>query len=322
MERRLNRILLWLSVNRRWGVLLVVVCAAAMILLHDVFEGMAFWAQDRFAGDGQSPQRAWNHLVSWACLPILAVTCWWCLGGKGAMLRRPLARIYRLGTVVLAVAGYNTLFVMNIECIHFIQYAIVAILLFPLTRRFGETVFWAALMGAVDEAFQYLLLHGDRAVYFDFNDVVLNAVGAGFGVLIVEGMPVAAELHRLAGAYPVSKLLKSPALVAAAGLAAALTCLYMAGLLRLLPGESASRWTVVLRRCGPPGEFWHHTTWGKTYHELLPIEGALLALGLIAFYALLDLPIALQAGEYGTQRPSRRRASGSGPAAKRQAEGI
>ena len=41
------------------------------------------------------------------------------------------------------------------------------------------------LLGAVDEGYQYWILHRDWGIYFDFNDVVINALGAGLGVVFL-----------------------------------------------------------------------------------------------------------------------------------------
>jgi hypothetical protein len=222
----------------------------------------------------------------------------WVVRGIVKSKQRILLSVYWLCTLSLAIASYHTLFVMNVEAIHFVQYAVLAVLLFPLTRRCGETVFWATLIGAVDEAFQYLVLHGDRVVYYDFNDVLLNAIGAGFGVLMVAGMPAGQEFLKQAGTYSVTKLLRSPAFVTAVSLTAAIAFGWLTGLVRLLPSEDASTWSLVLRRCGPVSRFWLHASWGKTYHEVQPGEGALGALVLIAFYALLDFLMRPRPGGY------------------------
>ena len=80
--------------------------------------------------------------------------------------------------------AYRGLFAVNSEAIHFVQYGILALLLIPLVRRCGETIVLVTLLGILDEAYQYWVLHGDWGVYYDFNDVVLNLLGAAMGVLV------------------------------------------------------------------------------------------------------------------------------------------
>jgi hypothetical protein len=298
----LNRLVIWLSTNRLWTAVLVTAYTLAIILTHDLFEAAAFWARDRLAGTNSIPEVRWNLIVSWVCIPLLVILCAWVIGQIRKSDRRLLLSVYWLCTVLLAVAAYKRLFVMNIEAIHFIQYAVLAVLLFSLTHRFGETVFWVALVGAADEAFQYLVLHGDRVVYYDCNDLLLNAIGAGFGVLVVAGLPAGREVHQQAGAYSTRKMLLSPAFAAAVVLVVAITLAWATGHLRLFPHDEATEWTLVLRRCGPVSRFWLHTSWGKTYHEVQPAEGALGALVLIAFYTVLDF--RMRAGLGGNTSPS------------------
>ncbi|MCD4680446.1 MAG: hypothetical protein K8S00_08675 [Bacteroidales bacterium] len=92
---------------------------------------------------------------------------------------------YFFFTLLFVVLAFKIIIVHNIEIIHFAQYAGLAILLFPIVKRFGDTVFWATLLGFIDEAYQYLYLKPDGTDYFDFNDVILNLLGAGLGVLLI-----------------------------------------------------------------------------------------------------------------------------------------
>jgi len=90
-----------------------------------------------------------------------------------------------------AVLAANFLLVSTSnEYIHYPQYAFLAILLqgafstqrhqFPITRIF----FWAVLLGIADEAFQYFYICPSYGDYLDFNDFVLNELGAIGGIII------------------------------------------------------------------------------------------------------------------------------------------
>jgi glycopeptide antibiotics resistance protein len=100
------------------------------------------------------------------------------------------------------VGSYEVLIVFSVETIHFVQHALLAVPVFALTMSFGETVGWVTLMGAVDEAYQYFVLYaGNKTVYFDFNDIILNLVGTGIGVLMIytlsdlKSAPFTAQAH-------------------------------------------------------------------------------------------------------------------------------
>ena len=86
-------------------------------------------------------------------------------------------------TLIMVVAVYSLLFVLPTETAHFPQYAMMAILLFPFTWRFDETLIWATLMGAMDEGYQYYYLSPERTHYFDFNDVLTDLLGAALGLI-------------------------------------------------------------------------------------------------------------------------------------------
>ena len=83
------------------------------------------------------------------------------------------------------VVSLNMLIIVNIEIIHFIQYALLAILIFPLSRSFFTTIVLVMFLGAIDEAYQYYFLSPERTNYYDFNDVILNLLGAAMGMIFL-----------------------------------------------------------------------------------------------------------------------------------------
>ena len=51
----------------------------------------------------------------------------------------------------------------------------------------GKVLFWATLLGMVDEVQQYVWIASSYGEYLDFNDFVSNVLGAAAGVLIYYG---------------------------------------------------------------------------------------------------------------------------------------
>ena len=85
--------------------------------------------------------------------------------------------------ITLAVLAHYLLFVSNIEAVHYPQYAILAIMIYALTGRETVSVVLTTLLGAIDEANQYFILYADRSdLYMDYNDIILNLLGAVFGI--------------------------------------------------------------------------------------------------------------------------------------------
>ncbi len=110
----------------------------------------------------------------------------------------------------------NTLLVVNAEKIHYIQYGILAILLMRLNLDSRAVFVSAAFLGFSDEIYQYVVLNGSLAErYIDFNDMLLNILGAVGGLLLVmtfSGKVASRSDHRSFGILLV-KLLAAVALI-------------------------------------------------------------------------------------------------------------
>jgi hypothetical protein len=98
--------------------------------------------------------------------------------------KRYLALGYLLLAITLTAACVPWLIVVNSEMIHFAQYALLGVLLFPLIRSYWLTVVVGTLLGAIDEGMQYWVWTPDMH-YFDFNDVLFNLLGTVLGVLLI-----------------------------------------------------------------------------------------------------------------------------------------
>jgi hypothetical protein len=124
----------------------------------------------------------------------------------------PLARHYRrwsdpsavaalLMLSVMTYGAYKLLMVANIELIHFPQYALMAgVLLVGGNPASGSWVA-AVAAGVIDETYQHLVIYAGRPnTYLDFNDMVLNAIGVTWMVLLIGAgtrLPTTASTDRL-----------------------------------------------------------------------------------------------------------------------------
>lgn len=194
-----------------------------------------------------------------------------------------------LFTAALVVVSYKMLIVVNVEAIHYLQYALLTVPVFALVTRYGETVFWVTFLGALDEAYQYFVLYPHRKeFYFDFNDIVLNQVGAGIGVALVYTLLDAKSNRFKFDLRPRRKWHRSPAFLVTAIISFGVFALYATGLLRFYPGPDAMDALIVLSRVPAQAGFWVEPAVGKTYHILSPLEGVVLAAVIMACYSLLD----------------------------------
>lgn len=191
--------------------------------------------------------------------------------------------------LLLLLLSYNVLITVNIETIHYIQYAIITVPVFALVMRYGETVLWATLLGAMDEAYQYFVLYRDNnEVYFDFNDVILNLIGAGLGVVLIYTLMDAKfkpsfELQQRSRAW-----YRSPALAITMVILLSSLFLYTAGLLRSYTEEGQTGALIVLRRTPAATQFWTIPRTSKPFHVVSPLEGMIISAFLAASYTLMD----------------------------------
>lgn len=285
----MERLLLWLSA-RRWTTIAVTAVYVVLVVgSHELIQRSVIACYDRFSRESvNTVVRACGVGVSLAFVVYIV-----------RHLSRPDGRwtkvIYLMVTLGLIAASWPWLFYTDIEVVHFPQYAVLSVLLYALTRRFGRSLLYASLLGAADECFQFYVSHPNWAINLDFNDMMYNAIGAGFGCTLiyiaVEGrLSARGPAHRGSHAdRPAVALLRraTPILIVLV-ICSACGLLWHTGQLSLDPLPDGSKPKYVIRRCGPPARYWEHTSWGKRYHEITPIEAGGLAMLLLVFYGSMD----------------------------------
>ncbi len=164
------------------------------------------------------------------------------------------------------------LFVINIEVIHFPQYALLTVLLWPIYRNYQQVLSVATFMGIIDEAYQYFYLAPKDTSYYDINDVLTNITGVVFGLLILKvlGIKSARDFDWR----------KSPALICAGILISAILVMHLLGILSIYPNLDRP---YHILRTWPPG-FWSTVPPKVTYHVVKPLEGLVLTLLLMRFW--------------------------------------
>lgn len=178
----------------------------------------------------------------------------------------------------------------NIERIHFPQYAILAFLLKMTIRDDFFILFLCTLGGIFDEWVQFVM-HPKYTGYLDYNDFILNLIGAVLGLLI---FGIFRKESNIDTTSYTKKLKKITYLVTGAAL-----LLIMAGYLsgRIVPYaplpkkpevfaiiEGKRRMILSFVRSS---DFWVTTKYGRKYHILSPIEGTILMTCLLLFYGKL-----------------------------------
>lgn len=224
-------------------------------------------------------QNVQNAIRSWQYdLPRGAIGNWMYYATAGALALlsaflfrvrsqadRVLAAYWLLG-LGLAAGSYLVLMFNRTELPHFPQYAIMALLVYPLCGSVVDTVWWTTCLGAIDEWYQWQILFPERPGPYDFNDVYLNTVGAILGLILLvrclprelrPPMPNAEWARRLFRFAGVRVMLATFAVV---------LVLYGSGLLVLTRAKPHPRWIRPT------------STLNKGVLEMRPLDGILLLL--------------------------------------------
>ncbi len=281
-KRRLpmDRLIAWLSEQRLLSAILACIYLAIVILFHKEVSGISDWLSTKLSF------KAYNDRIFLITVVVLIVFFVFILIRIIEGRQRFLKIIYWIFTVFLVVISYYMLIAFNVEIIHFPQYAVLTLPVFALFRHFGETVFWVTLSGAFDEAFQYFVLHPGTC--FDLNDIILNLIGAGIGVVLIYTLSAPKFEPFTFQVDPSRQWDKYLMFAVAAGILFGGMALYAAGILTFYPDANPLKALIVLNSQPPPKQFWTMVTVGKPYHELHPIEGIFFSAILIACYSLMD----------------------------------
>ncbi|MGE0705108.1 MAG: hypothetical protein AB7F99_03660 [Vicinamibacterales bacterium] len=109
------------------------------------------------------------------------------LAGAVAVYRTPTAHTTWPAMAVLFVLtglAHQHLVLLNVEHIHLVQYGVLALVLVKAGLTLEQSWLATTALGAIDEVYQYLFLVAGTPEWLDWNDIVFNALGAAFGVVI------------------------------------------------------------------------------------------------------------------------------------------
>ena len=269
----MQRFIDFLKANRVLNLLLLAGYYLAVVMLH-VVVGKMINKSFKTVSRG-----TYNGIILTLSVVALSVTAWilW-----SRYHRHPARKNIRwlVGySLVAIVSSFAVLFVINIEAIHFVQYAVMGLLLYPLTESATATMIFGTIAGAVDELYQYLVLDS-RATYYDFNDVFLDSVGTGLGLLCLAIMGIA--FGRRQGSWYKRAEWVLPLIMLIVLVIMALVGEFS---IHLDPTSPAS---FTLIKSIPEG-FWHYPKGPYArFHILTPLPGLLLIGCTIWVYSRLD----------------------------------
>jgi len=266
----------WLKEHRSVNLLLLVAYIFFILFAHGAFVSLSVVVMNALS------LPVYNHLV--ALLVALAPLV------VGALVYRALKRKMKpdprgLFFLVLVLSGLVVHFFvfteMNIEFIHAMEFGVLAALIYPLVGRFGAAIVGALPVMLVDEWYQYKVLF-DYVEYFDFNDILLDLLGAGLFLSLLRVLGVGSEEQA-------THLLKRSELYVL-GLIVLLTTVFLSTNVMVCYSSDVTNNTwLILNDINAEYGFWRvHPLIGSTYHVLEPMAGMITVFGVCVAYFFMD----------------------------------
>lgn len=179
-------------------------------------------------------------------------------------------------TLLFIIISFNVLLVVNVEIIHFVQYAFLALLLFPLLNNYRDTLFYATILAVIDEGYQYFYLAPLRTDYFDFNDIIIDLIGAAMGLFLYWASGIRSIKSE-------RKWFQTATFIGFAVLTTVTIIAYLSGQLAVYPVEGGTNPPILLIR-KIQESFWTIIHPNVKFHVVQPLEGLLILGGLFYFY--------------------------------------
>lgn len=271
----MNKIFNWLTAHKTTNLIIAIIYYLLIVLPHEQV-GRAIVALFK------TKSRAYyQHTVLLiGVVALCAVVLFLALKIKNHPYRNRLL-IGLATTIAMMVVSFNLLLVHNVEIIHFVQYASFCFVVFPLFGNYNKTLFWCTLAGAIDEANQYLILAPKNTDYYDFNDVILNQLGAGMGLVILFAF----------GFYSVRNIQKkwylSSEIIASVAVVVSLIAMYLAGEFSYyIPAQGDAPFFVLIKKVYPDF-FTEIKHLNVRFHVLSPYAGFIIVALIGMFYSLV-----------------------------------
>ncbi len=256
---------------------MVIAYSLAIILLHDTFVNISILVMNNYS------------------LPVYNILVRNVFGGLGFVLfvfllfkitksnQKLLLLFYLFSVAVLMGIHAAFLFEMNIEIIHAIEYALLALLMYSFTGRYGAAIIFCIPVMLIDEWRQYLVLYPGYTQYFEFNDIVMDVLGCGFAMLALKISGVEFSGKNVAVFYKRAEFIFLAIFVFSFFILLQ-TCVFSAHI-----KYSCNNTLIPLSKLENPDSFWQiHSFTKATYHVLSPVNGMLIITALCLFFMALD----------------------------------
>lgn len=273
----LHQITYWLQKRKAINLLLVFAYGAFVCFMHDPLVKVSVKIMNALS------LPAYNQLVAAASGLLLLLL----LVYSGHRLyhnrdRFAIKVFYLFATVALMLVHYRTMFEMNIEIVHSLEYTILAFLLYPLTGRYGAAILFAVPFMLLDEWLQYVVLYPTYVEQFEFNDLMMDIYGCAMMMLLLMISGVKLQ-KKLLPVWNRTELLVLGLAVAACFLA------WQMCFISLYESQQCENTWLVLNRIKGEQTFWRQYPGRDViYHVMQPVEAFFTIPALLVFYFGLD----------------------------------
>lgn len=272
-----ERCVVFLEHNRLLNLLLLILYIFVILHGHDFFVQLSVKAMNSVS------LPVYNQVVMLCIVTSSALLILYTLYKLKANPNQWKSRLLFLaGCLFYLSIHVNVLFEMNIEIIHIVEYIVLSLLLFPFTRSISATLIFALPIMIGDELNQYLVLYPGYNKYFEWSDIVMDIVGAGTLLLMLN---IAGLQLRKRAKYN----LFTPEILLLVVFCLLMLMGFITGMLASTAKDLQPNTIFVFNQLSQPELFWQtHAFTGAHYHVLWPSEGVVLILVLCAFFALYD----------------------------------
>jgi hypothetical protein len=196
-----------------------------------------------------------------------------------------------LSLLLLMYLADHYMNVNNAERIHYPQYAVLALLL-GLTLRSEVLIFFVtSFAGFVDEFLQFVMAP-DKTNYLDFNDIILNILGAAFGIALLlafrkSAAPQSSKYENRLRAVFLTCMATGAFIVlsslALGRIAPVMENMHPRSVIAIVEGK-----TSFIMSFERHDQFWQKSYFGKVFHIFSPLEG-ILAIAVLSALACLAI---------------------------------
>lgn len=276
LEKSVN----YLEKHRLQNIVLVIIYTIAIVFLHDYMVHKSIIVMNTLG------LQYYNTIVAIGSalfgLFLIAFVGYMLYKNRDEELKKI---FYLIGTLLLMLLHFNTMFEMNIEIIHSLQFGVLGFLLFPFSRKIGATVVLSLPIMLLDEWHQYQVLYPGYVEYFEFNDIVMNIFGLSLLCILlwISGVKHNKSTSPIYIRWEFKLLLVYIAIIA---------ILILTNIIVFYPEEQKEHTFLILNQLEQRDAFWIiHKFSGAKYHVLSPIESFVIISSLSIFYMFADFKL-------------------------------